>query len=196
MIVYIMFSVIDGKTPVLLSAPHVYNHYRKNLNGVVKQGELWTDSIVKETVSLSGCNGIIVDKDVDYDPNYDKLENNEYKQKVDKIIKDKKIKYFFDIHGLSDSHCYDFGIFFPFRYLKSQKLAYTLAQELLKGPLRDSIVIVLNMCDDNQETLTEYVAKKKKIPAVQLEIARYIREDDALREALISTLSKVILTLN
>ncbi|MBI2356966.1 hypothetical protein HYV12_02880 [Candidatus Dojkabacteria bacterium] len=188
-----MFSLIEGKNTVLLSAPHVYNHYRKNLNFVVKQGEPWTDYIVKNAVTESGSNGILVDRDLDFDPNFDLYDNNKYKQEVDKVIKKNRIKLFVDVHGLSDRYSYDFAIYFPLRYLKSQKAAYELAQELSKGPLRDSLVVVLNMKDDEQETLTEFVAKKRKIPAIQLEIARYIREDDDLRDAVVTGISKYLL---
>lgn len=193
MLAYIMIATLEGKNKVLISAPHVFNHYRRNLDSVVKQGEPLTDYIVKNAASLSDCNCIYLESPVQYDPNFDRYEVNEYKQKVDSIIGKKKVKLFIDVHGLSDRHSYDFAIYFPFRYTKSQKVAYELAQELSQGPLRSALVVVLNMKDDGQETLTEFVAQKKKIPAIQLEIARYIREDETLLEPLIAAISKFIL---
>lgn len=188
-----MFAVSKGKNNVLLSAPHVFNHYRRNLDSVVKQGEPWTDYIVRNIATSSNSSSIALEKTVDFDPNYDILSKNKYKQEVSKIVKSEKVKLFIDVHGLSDKYSYDFAIYYPLRYRKSESIAYDLAEILSKGPLRSSLVIVLNLKDNDQETLTEYVAQKHKIPAVQLEIARYIREDDSLREPMISAISNYLL---
>lgn len=190
-----MIASIEGKNGYLISAPHAFSHYRRNLDSVIKQGEPWTDSIVRDVCSTASCHGILIEKSVGYDPNSDLLEKNPYKQEVDKLIGKRKVKLFVDIHGLSDRHSYDFAIYFPLRYRKSQELAYKLAEFLSKGVLKDSLVVVLNMKDNDQETLTEFVAKKRKIPAIQLEIARYIRDDDELRESLTLALSEFLIKI-
>jgi hypothetical protein len=193
MLIYTMITVIKGTNPVLLSAPHVYRHYRRNLDRVVKQGEPLTDLIAKQVAINTSSNLISVDMDTDYDPNYDSEKENEYKRKVRKVVKDSRVQLFIDIHGLSDRHSYDFAIFFPLRYTNSKKIAYRLAQELSVGPLRKSLIMVLNLKDDSQETLTEFSAQKLKIPSIQLEIARYIREDELLRNSVVEGLSRFLL---
>lgn len=188
-----MISVNKGSRGILLSAPHVFKHYRRNLDKVLKQGEPWTDTIVKDVAKNTESNSILIEKDIDFDPNFDIESENEYKSKVKSIIKELKVKTFIDVHGLSDKHEYDFGIFFPLRYTNSKKLAYDIAQELSKGLLRNSLVFVLNLKDNNQETLTEFVVQKLKVTGVQLEVARYIREDESLRNEVIEAISRVLL---
>ena len=190
-----MIATIEGKNSYLISAPHVFSHYRRNLDSVMKQGEPWTDTIVKEVCLSSGSHGIFLEKAVGYDPNSDLLEVNPYKQEVDRMVSKGKIKGFIDIHGLSDRHSYDFAIYFPLRYRKSQELAYKLAEFLSKGVLKNSLVVVLNMKDNDQETLTEFIAKKRKIPSLQLEIARYIRDDEELRTSLTEALSEFLIKI-
>jgi hypothetical protein len=46
--------------------------------------------------------------------------------------------------------------------------------------------------DNGQETLGEYVATKLRVPSVQIEISRYIRDDEQLRESFIKNLSTLV----
>jgi len=48
-------KVIDGRIPVLLSAPHVYSHRRPSLTLSYKWGEEFTDTIVEELCLKSGA---------------------------------------------------------------------------------------------------------------------------------------------
>jgi hypothetical protein len=129
---------------------------------------------------------------LNYDPNYDDLSKNEYKAEIAALIRQMKIKYFFDLHGLSDEHQYDFGVFYGLRFSKSKKLAYAFASAMNSGALRHSVVQILNLVYNDQETLTEFVVRRLRIPALQIEVARYIRDDDDLRGALIKNMSSFI----
>lgn len=60
------------------------------------------------------------------------------------------------------------------------------------GELRGINVSVLRLLDNNQETITEFVASNLRIPAIQIEVARYIREDESLRNSFVENLSKVL----
>ena len=78
-------------------------------------------------------------------------------------------------------------------YRKSQKIAYELAETVSKGDLRGVIFQFLNFSYWNrQETIGEFVAVTLGVPAIQLEIARYIREDSILREALIQNIAEFV----
>lgn len=191
----VQFKIIDGQLPILLSAPHTYPHRRPNLSGVYKGREEWLDVIIQSVCSKSAVHGIYVTNDIDYDPNFSPLENNEYKSEVASLIKNKKIKYFIDIHGLNDMHEYDFGLLYANRYLKSKNLAYTLANGLNSGGLRGSSMQVHNLVDGYGETLSHFVSSKLKVASVQVEIAKYIRDDAILRsefiENLLSTIAKL-----
>lgn len=191
----IELEVIDGKIPVLLSAPHVFSHKRPRLCGLYKQGEFWTDYLVRNICAISGAYGIVSINELDYDPNYYPVEKNEYKKKIKELVKKKKIKYIIDIHGLSDEHTYDFGIYYVNLYNRSKNLGYQLAESLNRGALRHSLIQMLNFRKDDQETISEFATKKLKLVALQIEIARYLRENDKLREAIVKNISEFIATL-
>lgn len=190
------FYVIKGKVPVLFSAPHAHGHLRPTLSMSYKTGEPWSDILVQNLAKRSGAHGIYTSKQLDYDPNYEPLGKNEYKAEVAAIIRQMKIKYFFDLHGLGDQHQYDFGIFFPMRFAKSKKLAYGLAGALDGGELKHSVSQIFNILYSEQESLVEFVAKKLKIPAIQIEVARYIREDETLRGGFVDNTAKFTADLN
>jgi hypothetical protein len=189
------FEILEGKQPILISAPHVYAHKRPNLSGSYKQGEPWTDYIARNIAEGSNANVIYITKELDYDPNYYKVLKNDYKQKVNELIKGRKIKYFFDLHGLSDEHEYDFGIYYLNKYNKSKNLAYSLASSLNKKSLRHCLIQILNIQTGSVETLTEFTASKLKVASLQIEISRYIREDEILRESLIANFCDFLSTL-
>lgn len=189
------FEIIKGKQPILLSAPHVFAHRRPSLSGLYKQAEPWTDYIVQNVCNSSGAHGILSTGQIDHDPNYYKIEGNDYKKEVKRLITEKKIKYFFDIHGLSDEYAYDFGIYYLNMYNKSKTLAYDLAKALNKGGLRNCLIQILNVKKSKAESLTEFTSSKMKVPSLQIEVSRYIREDEILRESLIKNFNDFLLTL-
>lgn len=181
-------KVIDGRIPVLLSAPHVYSHRRPSLTLSYKWGEEFTDTIVEELCLKSGAWGVIQTKETEYDPNWHKIKENPYKKEIKKVIGDKKFNKFIDIHGLNDENKYDFGIYYPSRFRRSIVLAEKMRKALDKGELAGVNVCIFRCPDDLQETLAEYVADELRIPSVQLEVARYIRESDELRSEFIKNL--------
>lgn len=179
--------IVKGKNPILFSAPHSFRHKRKSMTGTYKAPEPWTDYIARNVADGLGASVITAREDMEYDPNYDQLEKNEYKAEVSKLVGD-DIKYFVDFHGLSDAHSFDLGIWHQMRYGNSKKLAFDLADAVSNDALRGGLMQIFHFRNDSQETLGEYVVRNHKVPTVQIEIARYIREDDALREALIENL--------
>lgn len=189
------YEIIKGKEPILLSAPHVFAHRRPSLSGLYKQGEPFTDEIVKNICEKTNAHGIYVTQEMSYDPNYYEVKKNKYKKKVRDLIKEEKIKYFFDIHGLSDEYAYDFGIFYLNRYTKSKKLAYALAEGLNKEELRNCLPQILNLNEGKAESLTEFTTSELRMPSLQIEVSRYIREDEILRESFVKNFSDFLPTL-
>jgi len=186
------FQVIDGKTPVLLSAPHCYAHRRPTIIGNYKLGEPYTDDIVKKVVNDSKAFGIYLTNECIYDPNYQKERKNEYKQAIREIVIKNKVQRFIDIHGLKDNRDYDIAIYYTTKFRKSLEFAYEIEEALNRGELHGISTRIFRFLDNEQETLGEYVASKLRVPAVQLEIARYIRDDERLRSALIKNLSSLV----
>jgi hypothetical protein len=186
------FEIIEGKKTVLLSAPHAFLHKRPKLSGAYRQGERFTDDIVREICSVTGAWGIVLSADIDYDPNYQVMERNEYKKAVQKLCKENNVNQFIDIHGMADGSDFDLGIFYPSRFTKSKSFADIVRQDIAKGELYGVSSALFKFRDDDEETLGEFVAGKMKIPAIQIEISRYIREDAGLRKSFIKNLSDII----
>lgn len=186
------YKVITGKNPILISAPHVFAHRRPRLNMGYKKGEVFTDVIVKEICEKLDIFGIYTDSEFDYDPNFHKEKENDYKKSVRKIVEENKIKYFVDIHGLKDENFYDLGVYYPTRFARSREFAVMIQQGIGRFELSGINSALLRFLDNYQETLGEFVASKLRIPSVQLEIARYIREDSSLRDAFVKNLVEIL----
>lgn len=188
------FAVIDGQKDVILSAPHVYPHKRPSLRGVLKQGEEYLDQVVIDVCASSHSYGIYLNQVCsEYDPNYQKLASNPYKQVIKDLILQKKINTVIDLHGLSNDHQYDIAIYYCIRFQKSKKLALEFLDILSKKKEFKGISFHIGyMAKNLQETVTEYVCEKLRKPAFQIEISRDIRKSPLLRSAFSSTLSEYI----
>jgi len=184
--------IINGNIPVLISAPHVFSHRRPSLTMSYKWGEKFTDVIVEGICTRTGAWGVIQNEETSFDPNWHKLKENPYKSVVNDIVEKGKIKKFIDIHGLKDEYDYDFGIYYPSKFLKSISFSKEIAKALNQGKLRGSNICIFRLIDDFQETLGEYCADKLRVPSVQIEIARYIREDEKLITEVINNLSSIL----
>lgn len=187
-----VFKIIKGSNPILLSAPHTFSHRRPSLTLSYKLAEPWTDDIVREICANTGAWGIVLVDETDSDPNYYPLKSNEYKKEVVNIVKDGKIKKFLDIHGLNDEHEYDMGIFYPSKFFNSIQLAESVSKGISRGNLRGVSTCVLRFEDGERESLGEFVASKLRVPSIQIEIARYIREKQLLRNSFIENMSNLL----
>lgn len=187
------FRIIKGKIPVLVSAPHAYSHRRPSYTMSYKIGEPWTDYIVENICLNTGAWGIMLTDETDYDPNYHKIGNNPYKEEIKRLLEENKIEKFVDIHGLSNEHDYDIGIYYPSKFWKSIRLAQDVAQCIDSGDLRGINTCVLRFGDNGQETLGEFVASNLRVPSIQIEVARYIRDREGLRNGLVNNLSRYLI---
>ncbi len=185
-------KVIKGSIPILLSAPHVYSHKRPSLTMSYKWGEQFTNNIVEDICTQTGAWGVIQSEETSFDPNWHKFKDNPYKQVVADIVGKGKIKKFVDIHGLKDEYEYDLGIYYPSKFFKSILLANDISNSVDKGKLKGMSICIFRFPEDKQETLGEYVASKLRVPSVQLEIARYIREDENLRKVFVKNISSFL----
>ncbi len=186
------FKTIIGSKPILLSAPHVYAHRRPRLNMAYKIGEPLTDIIVEEVCKEIKCFGIVLTDESDMDYNYHKEKNNPYKKEIRNLVEKEKIKYFVDIHGLKDGNNYDISIYYPSKFFNSIDLSRKVKEGLPKGALRGSSIPIFRLPEGSQESLTLFVASELRVPSIQIEVARYIREKKELRDALIRNLSEVL----
>ena len=194
MIIYINmknFETVQGKLPILFSAPHSYPHKRPSLVNKYKGHEEYTDDIVRDICKKSKSFGIYLTDQVEYDPNYYK-NGNEYKKEVQKIVEKNKIKTFIDIHGLNEDHMLDVAIYYKTRFHKSLRLAKEVSELLNRGKLKGLNTQIFRFPENGGETLTEFCASKLRIPSVQIEITKYIREDNDLRDSFIENISDIV----
>ena len=186
---------VPGTIPVLLLAGHAHLHKRPSLMGTYKLAEPWTDYIVRNIAEVTGAHALYTTMDLDYDPNFHTIDRNPFLQAADELVTSHKIKYVFDFHGLSDKYSYDIGVYYLSRFTKSKYISFRIADALNNGHLAELLVQLFNFKQNKQVTLTENLVKKYKLAGVQIEIARYIREDEVMREALIKEFSEFVLEL-
>jgi len=186
------FKTIIGSKPILLSAPHVYAHKRPKLSMAYKIGEPLTDTIVEGVCEETKCFGIVLTDESDMDYNYHKEKSNPYKKEIRSLVEKENIKYFIDIHGLKDGNNYDIAIYYPSKFFKSIELSKKIKADLPKGILKGSNIPIFRLPECSQESLSLFVASELRVPSVQIEVARYIREKKELRDAFIQNLSKVL----
>ena len=186
------FKTIIGSKPILLSAPHVYAHRRPRLSMAYKIGEPLTDIIVEEVCKKTKSFGVVLTDECDMDYNYHKEKSNPYKKEIRAIVEKENIKYFIDIHGLKDGNNYDISIYYPSKFFNSIELSKKVKEGLSKRALRGSNIPIFRLPEGPQESLTLFSASELRVPSVQIEIARYIREKKELRDAFIQNLSEVL----
>ncbi len=186
------FKTIRGSKPILLSAPHVYAHRRPKLSMAYKIGEPLTDTIVEGVCKEIKSFGIVLTDESDMDYNYHKERSNPYKKEIRNIVEKENIKYFVDIHGLKDGNNYDIAIYYPSKFFKSIQLSRKVKEGLSKRALKGSSIPVFRLPEAHQESLTLFTASELRIPSIQIEVARYIREKKELRDAFIQNLSEVL----
>ena len=90
------FTLVSGKSNVMISAPHTYNHIR---DGKTKVKDKLTLTLVKILSEYTNAHVIYTNGPIDYDPNYNR--NNEYQLELINYIRENNIKYLIDLHGTS-----------------------------------------------------------------------------------------------
>jgi len=185
-------KLIEGKKQILFSAPHCKLHKRPKLSMAYKQAEPFTEEIVQELCMYTEGYGLVLNSEVDYDPNYQKEGRNNYKKKVREVVECGKIHYFMDIHGILDDYNCDLCIWYPSRYSKSYRIARIIAENIGKRSLSGINVQILKFPYGEGESLSEFVASKLHVPAIQIEIAKYIRDDEELVKSFEENLSSVV----
>lgn len=182
-----IYEVINGKIPVLISAPHSVRQYR---NGKIKEKDLYTGPIVIELQRLTNCYCIYKTKNNNDDANYD-IENNSYKEEILKIIKKNKIKLLIDIHGASNK--YGFGIDIGTgegKNLNNKKKAVEILKNILERYEIENIEIDKIFKANSIHTICKTISEKTMIPCIEIEIAKKYRDIENFEE-----LTKMILAL-
>lgn len=186
-------TIIKGKSPVLFTAPHAHSHLRPNLTGTYRDAEAFTDTLAAGAADQSFGSALLVNSPLEYDPNYHEISKNPFKRSLNDQFLSLRPKIVIDLHGLSDLKQYDFGVYYPRRFSNSRRVAQRFAEALKKDPLLKSCTVAFlnSPIREGSESIAQFSASTLKVPSIQIETAMYIREDEALRSALIKALAYI-----
>lgn len=163
------FNYIEGKIPVLISAPHTTNHVLKD--GNVKLADTYTGSLALLLQRWTNAHIIYLTKQDHRNPNGE--EESEYKDAIRKINDKHSLKLVLDIHAASYKHPFDidFGTSNGLTINKNNldtiwEVFYTYG--------------ILNLTENETfkapfPTITNYCGTSLGIPSVQLEINKRYR---------------------
>jgi len=177
-------NYIRGEIPILVSAPHASVHERM---GKLKRQEFYTGALSVLMHTLTGCHAIYTNRLMKSDPNY--YDDSSYKTKLSERVKTNEIKFLIDLHGTGSEREHDIypgvGINKEFllgydNYIDELESAATL-NEISIGEL--SVFPAAK-----QMTVTKYAARKLRVPSIQLEINRRLREPEKTPEEFIKLL--------
>ncbi|MDQ7092526.1 hypothetical protein REC12_02860 [Desulfosporosinus sp. PR] len=164
------FLVLQGKLPLLLSAPHAVRHYRQKKIIVSDQ---FTGSIVFLLNQLVGAQGIAVTKLYGGDPNFD--YPCLYKERLADLCRKEKVKFILDIHGAPREREFDadLGTCGGKTLLGQTRVLETLAHQFQSFGFKK--ISHDRSLPPGSNTITGYAARELGIPAVQIEINKQYR---------------------
>ncbi|MDX1608485.1 MAG: hypothetical protein R3251_04740 [Candidatus Spechtbacterales bacterium] len=191
-------KIIEGKTPVLVSAPHAVAIRKKETDRTyIRMAEKRADKIVEEICARNGAWGILTTADGVLD-GWQKHVYKDYKDFVKKLVKDKGIELVIDVHGAKKTRPFymDYDFMIPDKHPNDiyveKLLKRTFAQHF--PPEELSHKFYRKIKGSGKKTLTFYVRKHLKIPAVQLEINKALKEEVETFEKVIKMLHEFIET--
>lgn len=163
---------IKGDIPVIVTAPHSSVHKRL---GKLKRQEFYTAALSVMLHSLTGCHVLYTGRLMELDPNY--YDESPFKKRLSQIVGSNDIKCLVDLHGTGSEKSFDV---YPGVGLEKE---FLLGQEhYLSGLIKIANVSEISIGGLDvfpavkQMTITKYAARKLKIPSIQLEINRKLRE--------------------
>lgn len=193
-------KIIEGKIPILISAPHAVKIKRKQKKNEqsFKLHEVRVAKIVNELCNASGAWGIFTQRKF----NEKHIENWEndiyhvYKNSINYLIDSNKVALFLDIHGSHQDRPfqidYDFLVpdLHPHDEMVKNMLTTSIQEQFPKIILSNGFFRELN--GPGKNTLTRHVRNRFAIPAIQIEINKQIRADKDNYSLLLEALHKFI----
>jgi len=174
------YLFIKGSTPVILTAPHAVPHDRGNYNGknLLKPQDEFTDFIVLKVCQEANCFGLIPLTKL-RDPNVDSFDGLRARETpflrcLEGLISSHDIQVLLDIHGL-DRRRRGVDIEIGTRYGLSLRGRREILEELEEHLRREADYLIRK---DRSFIGGEIVRSiMERIPAIQLEIHRRLRDD-------------------
>lgn len=184
--------VKKGTNKILLSAPHTFAHIR---NGQVKIKDYLTYSLIRVITELTNCHVIYINKDIDYDPNYD-LENNFYYEYLKKYVRENDIEYVLDFHSMNKNEYTDLDLGTNnYKNVNNDKdLIKDLLKELKKHNL--GIVTIDKIHKASYRTISSRINKDLSIKSFQIEIGEKLREFHSNKEQVSELINGILDVIN
>jgi len=170
------FGYIEGKIPVLISAPHGAKHFRARENRW-KCEDAFTAAIAIKLGRLTGAHVIFVKNKTLEDPN--NALRCRYKDLLGKIVREHGIKFVMDIHGAGSEYPFkiDVGILDGRADKSSCPTFKHVIEKCLEG--FDRGIFNKRFRARDPGTITWFAWKKLGVESAQFEIsARYRRFED------------------
>lgn len=166
------FDILKGKEKVFLSAPHSVRQLR---NGIIKGKDSCTGTIAITLQKAINCYCIYKTKNCDDDANYD-IENNPYKDKIIDLVEKNNINFLLDIHGAKDGQGFDIDV--GTANLKNLNGQNKYLKDFIKIGEKYNLNITIDKVfkADTLHTVANTIARKTKIPCMQIEIAKKYRD--------------------
>ena len=183
-------EIIPWTFPVIFSAPHAAPQTREWER---KPCDEFTWEIVRQLCHKTWAYGIIRIENFDDDPNYyNEWLSLDFKNEIVYLMKKNWIKYWFDIHGCKDDLWFSIDIWTNYWENINQNLDFlTNVQKKLSNDFW-RVTIDEMFYADKKENVSTYISHETKIPYVQLETCRTLRENI---EYIVDLLSNMVIEL-
>jgi gamma-glutamylcyclotransferase (GGCT)/AIG2-like uncharacterized protein YtfP len=185
-------TLLKGEIPILVTAPHATAHLRMNK---LKHEEEYTGAISILLHILTGSYALYTHWASRIDPNF--YDDAPFKKKLAEIVKKFGIRFVLDLHGTRTQRNHDIypGIGSDKEFLLENDLyLYELEKSVKSNGLTLGGFHVFSA--SRQMTITKFVARNLRIPAMQLEINKNLRHPESNPfdfEKLINFLTRYIL---
>ena len=185
---FFSFKILKNKSKIMISAPHSVKHIREW--EILSQDLLtwWLALYLWKRLNLP----VIYSTSYKvWDPNFDDYNNSKYKQTLEKHIKENGIKLLIDLHGCRNfrDFCIELGTWWEWDpNLLWHTEIINIINESLNKSLKSYIYHSKQKITKNtifsasrDTTVSWFISKKCKIPAIQLEINKDLRDFDNIK---------------
>jgi hypothetical protein len=161
------FNFIEGKIPILISAPHGAKHFRRR-EGRWKGEDEYTSALAIKLGRMTGAHVIYLRNKAAEDPNHD--PDCSYKRAVEKAVRKYGIKFLLDLHGAHQDRPFkvDIGIL----HEREDRSSCPTFKEILRKNFSDFGKKIFNQrfTANDCGTMTSFAKRRLGIEAAQFEI--------------------------
>ena len=195
------FKILKNKYKIMISAPHSVKHIREW--ELLPQDLLtwWLALYLWKRLNLS----VIYSTSYKvWDPNFDENKKSEYKQELAKYIKENDIKVLIDLHGCRSFRNFsielwtwwewDLNLLWRLDILNSVEKSLNESLKSYIQHTRKSITRNTIFSANRETTVSSFISKECKIPTIQIEINKELRDNDNLKNLwlLVNSLEKMV----